>query len=145
MWSNVAVLVQCCSSFGVTFHYTCLVGLPRDLADVCSHYRRYSGRSVTLTTHLMVSRLAMPVPVTPIPICVQFMSCAHLHRDDLNNNFLLQCEFIPSGRYIQMFRTDLLPPSSEYICPSRNTYVITVFIYLFLRDPYFSSSFWFVT
>jgi hypothetical protein len=59
MWSNVAVLLQCCSLFCVAFHYTCLVGLPRDLADVCSHYRRYSGRSVTLTTRLiMVPRVS---------------------------------------------------------------------------------------
>jgi hypothetical protein len=41
--------------------------------------------------------------------------CATAHRDGLNKNFLLECEFIPSGRYIQMFRTDLLPPFSELI------------------------------
>jgi len=80
MWSNVAVLEQCCSLFGLTFHYTCLVGLPRVLADVCSHYRTSSGRNVALTIHvLMVPRLAMPGSVTPNPICLLFMSCAQGH------------------------------------------------------------------
>ena len=74
---------------------------------------------------------------------------ATVHRDGLNKNFLLECEVIPFGRYIKMFRTDLLPPSSEYIyiymyiyiytLPSRQTCYYCIHIFISARYSFFKS------
>ena len=107
----------------------CLVGLPRDLTDVCSHCRRYSGRSVTLITHLlMVPMLAMPGSGTPNPICLLFMSWAQLYTGTVSTKIFFW--------NVRSFRLVDTSKCFERICclHPQNIYIY-VYIYIYTPIP----------
>ena len=128
----------------------CLVGLPRDPTDVCSHCRRYSGRSVTLITHLlMVPMLAMPGSGTPNPICLLFMSWAQLYTGTVSTKIFFwnvrSFRLVDTSKCFE--RICCLHPQNIYIyvyiyiytLPSRQTCYYCIHIFISARYSFFKS------